>query len=93
MKIMNTIIVLSFVLATQAFADGLLVPAEDHYPKDFLRNRLTKVDVEINGLVAVTTVYQEFVNEWTESTDAVYSFPLPENAKATQFLYWRNDTT
>jgi Ca-activated chloride channel homolog len=93
MKTLKKLIVVMIVLVGQTFADGLLVPANENYPKDFLRNRLTKVDVEINGLVAVTTVYQEFVNEWIESTDAVYSFPLPENAKATEFLYWRNDTT
>ena len=93
MKFLNNLFVILLVLAGHVLSDGLLVPVEDRYPKDFLRNRLTKVDVQINGLVAVTTVYQEFVNEWTETTDAVYSFPLPENAKATRFLYWRNDTT
>ena len=49
--------------------------------------------IGIYGLCAQTFVYQEFVNEWTEPVDAVYSFPLPPEARATEFLYWRNDTT
>jgi len=76
-----------------AFAEGLLMPINEDYPKDFLRNRMTRVTVGINGLCAQTFVYQEFVNEWTEPVDAVYSFPLPPDARATEFLYWRNDTT
>ena len=45
----------------------------------------------MHGLVAVTSVFQEFVNEWHRETDAVYSFPLPPDARATEVLYWRND--
>jgi Ca-activated chloride channel family protein len=73
------------------FADGLLLPVNEDYPRDFLRNRLTQVTVKINGLVAETEVYQEFINEWNDSTDAVYSFPLPPEARATEFVYWYDD--
>ena len=73
-----------------AGADGLMIPAEPDYPHDFLRNRMTHVEVEMHGVVAVTSVYQEFVNEWHRETDAVYSFPLPPDARATEILYWRN---
>jgi Ca-activated chloride channel family protein len=62
------------------------------YPKDFLQHRMAKVDVQIVGQVAMTTVYEEFVNEWYLSTDAVYSFPLPPDARATNFYYWYGDT-
>ena len=75
------------------FADGLLLPNDKNYPTDFLRNRVTEISVTINGLVAETVVYQEFVNEWTSATDAVYSFPLPPDARSTMLLYTRNDTT
>ena len=87
------VIVLIFGVTLLARADGLLLPQDDAYPKDFLRNRLTRVTVKIHGLVAETIVYQEFLHEGTETTDAVYSFPLPPDARATEFLYWRNDTT
>ena len=52
---------------------------------------MTHVSVQINGLVAETAVYQEFENEWDRPVYAVYSFPLPADARATQFLYWAND--
>jgi len=82
-----------FVLASMsAFADGLLVPTDENYPNSFLRNRMTHVTVKIHGLFAETEVYQEFKNEWDKPVDAVYSFPLPADARATEFIYWANDT-
>jgi len=83
--------VLVLLWAGMLCADGLMMPTDENYPKDFLRNRLTQVMVDIHGLVAETYVYQEFVNEWTDSTDVVYSFPLPVDARATRFLYWYED--
>ncbi len=80
-------------MAAPLFADGLMMPIDNGYPKDFLRNRMTRLTVQIHGAVAETFVYQEFVNEWYMAIDAVYSFPLPPNARATEFLYWRNDST
>ncbi|MDZ7342690.1 MAG: VIT domain-containing protein, partial [candidate division KSB1 bacterium] len=72
-------------------ADGLLRPADPAYPKDLLRHRLTRIEVRITGQIAETAVYQEFVNEWHQATNAVYSFPLPPDARATAFFYWYND--
>ncbi len=86
-----SLVLLSLIVALPLFADGLLVPTKDNYPANFLKNRLTHVEVNVHGLVAETTVYQEFVNEWDRATDAVYSFPLPPDARATDFLYWHDD--
>jgi len=91
MLIKNTIIFL-IALISFAYADGLMLPADEEYPKDLLKNRMTHVTININGIVAETKVYQEFLNEWHQPVDAVYSFPLPEDARATNFLYWFNDT-
>jgi len=77
---------------TAALADGLLMPNDTDYPADFLRHRATVVDVEIEELYATTVVYQEFVNDWTLETDAVWSFPLPYDARSIKLLYTRNDT-
>lgn len=76
---------------TNALADGLLRPADPAYPKELLRHRLTKIEVRITGQIAETAVYQEFVNEWQQPTNAVYSFPLPPDARATAFFYWYNN--
>ena len=78
-------------VAKGADGDGLMIPAAAEYPKDFLKHRLTQVEIRINGLVVETSVYQEFVNEWDQATDAVYSFPLPAAARATNFVYWHED--
>ncbi len=75
------------------WADGLMMPDNDRYPLDFLRKRGTDIAVEIDGLVARTTVYVEFENEWNEAVDAEFSFPLPPAARATQILYTRGDST
>ncbi|MGE5457211.1 MAG: VIT domain-containing protein, partial [Methanococcaceae archaeon] len=72
-------------------ATGLMMPVSKSYPKDFLRLRSTEVSVKISGLVAETSVYEEFQNEWSDSTDAVFSFPLPADARATDIVYWYND--
>ena len=91
MKQIRYFIIALFFAAAPLFSDGLLVPTAEDYPHDFLRNRLTHVTVKIHGLIAETQVYQEFQNDWDQSVDAVYSFPLPPDARATQFLYWAND--
>lgn len=80
-------------LSKLILADGLLLPEDENYPADFLRNKVTDVHVTINGLVAQTVVYHEFVNEWDQAVDAVWNFPLPADARSTQLLYTRNDTT
>jgi Ca-activated chloride channel family protein len=90
-KIIATILWLIFLCVTYAFADGVMLPKDENYPKDLLQNRVTKIYVRLNGQIAETVVYQEFVNEWHKSTDAVYSFPLPPDARATAFFYWYND--
>ncbi|MCU0644746.1 MAG: VWA domain-containing protein [bacterium] len=90
-KNFSLIIALIILLGTKVFAEGLLLPSAEDYPKDLLQNRLTKIYVRLNGQIAETVVYQEFVNEWTKPTNAVYSFPLPPDARATAFFYWYND--
>jgi Ca-activated chloride channel family protein len=88
-KLIFIILLLTFV--SLSYATGLMLPTNKNYPKDFLRIRSSDVTVIINGLTAETIVSQEFQNEWSDSTDAVYSFPLPEDARATDIIYWYND--
>ncbi|MEM1093626.1 MAG: VIT domain-containing protein [Bacteroidota bacterium] len=83
---------LLLALAAPALADGLLLADDKDYPGRLLKNRTTHVKVIIHGLVAETIVTQEFENEWDRPVDAVYSFPLPPDARSTQLLYSRGDT-
>ena len=80
-------------LSKVALSDGLLLPENENYPADFLRKRITEVYVKVDGLVAQTVVNMEFINEWDQAVDAVFNFPLPADARSTQLLYTRNDTT
>ncbi len=91
-KPLTFLLIAACIVTASAFADGVIRPTNTSYPKDFLRTRMTKVDVAIYGQIAVTKVYQEFVNEWQQKTNAVYSFPLPADARATDFFFWANDT-
>jgi len=79
-------------LSKLALSDGLLLPENQSYPADFLRKKITEVHVTIHGLVAQTVTTMEFVNEWDQTVDAVFNFPLPQDARSTQLLYDRNDT-
>lgn len=91
LRMLHVIIALTLVTG-HMYADGLLVSTDDAYPVPVMRNRLTSVEVTITGLVAETVVYQEFVNDWYRTTDAVWVFPLPPDARATALYYWRHDT-
>jgi Ca-activated chloride channel homolog len=91
MRYILTIIVL-FSLLTSSFADGIIVPVQKDYPSEYLKNRVTEVEVVIYGVLAETVVYQEFVNEWIGTVDGVYSFPLPPDARATRLQYTLGDT-
>jgi Ca-activated chloride channel homolog len=91
-KYTTLIIVILCAWTTTTLADGLMLPVDENYPKDFLQNRYTKIYVNLTGQVAETSVYQEFVNEGNKPTDAVYSFPLPPDARAVELLYWYQDT-
>jgi len=90
-KILYTVLIVFCIGITASFADGLMLPSDENYPKNLMQNRTTQIYVKLSGQIAQTVVYQEFVNEWHQSTDAVYSFPLPPDARATAFFYWHND--
>ena len=80
------------IFSLTAFADGIIVPQEGGYPNEFLKNKSTDVSVEINGLVSETVVYQEFRNEWKDTVDGVFTFPLPPGARATRLQYSVGDS-
>jgi uncharacterized protein YegL len=48
------------------------------------------VKVSLQDQVSVTTVDQVFYNEMNSSVEAIYIFPLPENAMITKLVYWFN---
>ncbi len=87
-----SLLIMPVLLPSWLLADGLLIPSDENYPKDFLRNRLTHIVLTIDGLVAETVVTQEFINESYDTVDGVWNFPLPANARAFRFRMWYKDT-
>ncbi|MCF8239865.1 MAG: VWA domain-containing protein [Melioribacteraceae bacterium] len=81
------------LLANTLTAGGLLLSNNEDYPGRLLRNKTMAIDVKINNYFAETIVYEEFINDWDETVDAVYSFPLPDGARTVLLLYWSGDTT
>ena len=76
-----------------ARADGLIViekPTPElavpgHFSFAPLEVRYHRVDVKIDGNVAVTSVDQEFYNPSNQRLEGTYIFPLPEGAHIDKF--------
>lgn len=86
------ILILSLILSKNGLADGLLIPSNKDYPTSYLKNKVSNIEVNITEGIAETIVTQEFENEWHQSVDGVFSFPLPPNARASRLLYSVGDT-
>jgi Ca-activated chloride channel family protein len=89
---LSLIVLLLMLSVVSAHADGVLMPTDETYPGDFMKNRQTRIDVTLHGVIATVDVIQEFVHMGTDTTDAVYAFPLPPDARATRVLYWADGT-
>ena len=59
-------------------------------PAGPLRTAYTSVRVVADGDIARTTVVQVFANDLDAPVEAVYGFPLPEDAAVTGFSEWRD---
>jgi len=86
------IVIVALVLTGSIYATGVILPSNENYPEDLLRNSICEITVDINKNYAETTVYEEFINESSMAVNGVYSFPLPEDARSIALYYWRNDS-
>ena len=88
--------VLCFLVASSlfetAYATGVLYVrprwSDDDYQKVWIKS--IDVQVDIQDQVAETHMDQTFFNELNVSAEAIYIFPLPENAMITELVYWVN---
>ncbi len=99
MKIRTALIslVLLLVMATPAYADGIIIPeppicVDCPVPPPpepvWLTIKYHRVDVTIQDQVAVTHVDQVFVNESDWEIEGTYVFPLPADASVSDFAMW-----
>lgn len=86
------ILFLFFSLLSSISATGVLYVrprgSNNQYEKMWIKS--VNVNASINDPVAETTVDQIFVNEMNTSVEAIYIFPMPENAMLTKLVYWVN---
>lgn len=74
------------LISTPAMAAGLLIPTDSSLPP--LEIREHHVEVVIEDGYAITTVWQVFANPHGQDMEAVYSFPVPEQAAVGEFTFW-----
>ncbi|MBU0473960.1 MAG: VWA domain-containing protein [Bacteroidetes bacterium] len=83
------LIILSF---QNIFATGVLYVRPRFSTQQYEKMWIKSIDVDVNiqDQIAVTKVDQIFYNEMDQSVEAIYLFPLPENAMMTKLVYWFN---
>jgi Ca-activated chloride channel family protein len=78
---------------SSSFATGGLFSRQRWSQTEYKKMWIKSIDVtvDITEQIAVTHVDQIFFNELNASVEAIYIFPLPENAMITELVYWVND--
>ncbi len=70
------------------FASGMLIPKDDSIPALAIESQ--RVDIQIKDGVATARIEQVFKNSVNRDLEAVYVFPLPENASVSDFAMYIN---
>lgn len=78
-------------LATTAFSAGTLTPV--NAPEQPIEIRSHEIDVVINNGFARTRVTQTFFNPNPNELEAVYAFPVPEDASLAEMRFTSGETT
>ena len=80
------VFVLMAIAISQCYAAGILRPTNGNSSDVFLKSH--KVNVTINNGFARTEVDQVFGNKGSRDLEAVYSFPIPEDASLSELSLW-----
>lgn len=75
-------------VADQAFASGMLIPKDQSLPPLAIKNQ--RVNIRIKDGTATASIEQVFKNSVDRDLEAVYVFPLPENATIADFAMYIN---
>ncbi|MEM9879765.1 MAG: VIT and VWA domain-containing protein [Pseudomonadota bacterium] len=79
-------VALAFLGTVSTQAAGLLHPAGDAQSPLDLKSHM--VDVVVEDGYVVTHIEQVFANPSAQDLEAVYSFPVPQSAAVSGFVYW-----
>ncbi|MDA0321424.1 MAG: VIT domain-containing protein [Verrucomicrobia bacterium] len=74
--------------AGHAMASGMLIPKDQSIPPLAIKHQ--RVDISIKDAVATARIEQVFKNSVNRDLEAVYIFPLPENAAIADFAMYIN---
>ncbi len=77
---------IAILLTPPAPAAGLLRPVDGSLPPLKIQSHL--VDVTLRDGYAVTQVEQVFANPNARDLEALYAFPVPDEAAVSEFTYW-----
>jgi Ca-activated chloride channel family protein len=76
------------LVAGHAMASGMLIPKDQSIPPLAIKHQ--RVDISIKDAVATARIEQVFKNSVNRDLEAVYIFPLPENAAIAEFAMYIN---
>ena len=71
-----------------AFGSGMLIPKDTSLPPLAVKSQ--RVDIQIKDGVATAKIEQTFKNSVDRDLEAVFVFPLPENASIADFAMYIN---
>ena len=81
-------LLLSVVLQGTCFASGMLIPKDRSLAPMAIKHQ--RVNIEIKDGVATANIEQVFKNNVNRDLEAIYVFPLPENASIADFAMYIN---
>ena len=84
--------VLAIVYCNETFATGALFARPRFSTTEYKKMWIKSIDVKVDmqEQIAVTHVDQTFNNEMSSAVEAIFVFPLPENATISELVYWVN---
>jgi len=85
------LVMLSMIGVNNVNAEALLDGQASNYWSRFLPMRSIRTTITVTDHVVNTVIEQTFENEMTDSVDATYYYPVPENASVTGFGQYFGD--
>ncbi|MBL7076724.1 MAG: VWA domain-containing protein [Kiritimatiellae bacterium] len=83
-----TALALALLTTVSAFGSGMLIPKDASLPPLAIKHQ--RVDIQIKDGVATAKIEQVFKNNVNRDLEAVFVFPLPENAAISDFAMFIN---
>jgi Ca-activated chloride channel family protein len=84
----TTSLALALFTAASALGSGMLIPKDESIPPLAIKHQ--RVDIQIKDGVATAKIEQVFKNSVNRDLEAVFVFPLPENAAISDFAMFIN---